>query len=350
MLKPLKILIFAALFIISSCAMKKDVTYIKNPNLPVIKEGWKGNPMVGKLFTNNGTIERYSFWQILKWQFQINPQRKEKKADTFRVPVVKTTDFVTSKNNMIVWLGHASFFIRINGVTIITDPALDDMIFMKRLAGIPCSVEKMTGIDYVLLSHNHRDHIDKKALKTIFKANPKIKALIPLHTSYLVNDYTNNIEEAGWFQKYTTTENVRIYFMPAKHWSRRGLFDFNKSLWGSFVIQTDSTTVFFTGDTRFGDHFADIASLFPKIDYALMPIGPYKPENIMEKGHMSPAESVNAANILKPTHFIPMHYGTYDLSDEPIGEPLRKLESLKKEGAYKGIIDVLKIGEEFSIK
>jgi L-ascorbate metabolism protein UlaG (beta-lactamase superfamily) len=350
MYRPI-LFVFFLIFLIPSCVMgKKEICYSLNPNLKVIKNGWKGNPMIGNLFSNDSTIERYSFFQLMKWQFQTNPQKKEKDADTFRVEVLKTHEFVNSKKDMIVWLGHCSFFIRINGITLITDPTLDNMLFMKRFAGIPCPIEQITGLDYVLLSHNHRDHIDKKSLKAIFKANPKSKALIPLRTSSLIDSYTKNIEEAGWFQQYTTPSNIRIYFMPAKHWTRRGMFDFNKRLWGSFVIQTDSLTLFFTGDTRLGDHFAEIAALFPKIDYAFMPIGAYKPAYIMQRAHMSPTEAVEAANILKPEHFIPMHYGTYDLSDEPMGEPLRELKRLQIDGTYKGAVNVLKIGEELMIE
>jgi L-ascorbate metabolism protein UlaG (beta-lactamase superfamily) len=348
MYKQLYVLLLLVL-IVSSCNMKAEqVRYLKNPNLQVIKEGWMGNPMVGNLFTNDGTIQRYSIFQVIKWKFQKNPQQKEKEADTFKVDVLNTNHFVNSNDDMIVWLGHASFFIRIAGVSLIVDPVLNDMLFLKRLAKSPCPTPQIEGLNYVLLSHNHRDHIDKKSLKVIFKANPKAKALVPLKAGCFVDNYTSNIEEAGWYQKYTT-DNIRVYFMPAKHWSRRGLFDFNKSLWGSFIIETDSTTIFYTGDTSFGDHFAEIAALFPKIDYAFMPIGAYKPPYIMKRAHISPAEAIEAANILKPKYFIPMHYGTYDLSDEPVGEPIREIRRLQNEDFYKGIVKELKIGEELLI-
>ena len=113
MLKQFILLIFAILFI-SSCTMGgRKLSYLKNPNLKVIKANWQGNTMVGDLFTNDGTIQRYSFWQVLKWKFQTNPQQKEKDLDTFKVNVIKTNNFVASKKDMIVWLGHSSFFIRI---------------------------------------------------------------------------------------------------------------------------------------------------------------------------------------------------------------------------------------------
>ncbi len=336
--------------LIVSCKMDNKITYESNPSLKIIKNGWKGNMMVGNQFSNNGELENYSFWTILKWQFSKNPQKEEKERDTFRVQTLKSKDFISSKKDMIVWLGHASFFIRLNGVTILTDPSYFKIPFIKRLIEMPCEPSDITDVDYLIVSHNHRDHLDEHSIKEIFKANPGAKALIPLKMDKQIKKYTNNIEEAGWYQQFNTSDKVRIYLMPAHHWCRRGLFDHNKELWGSFIIQSDGTTIYFAGDTKFDTHFEEISKLFPKIDYALVPIGAYKPKFIMEKAHMSPWEAVDAVNILKPTVFIPMHYATYDLSDEPIGEPVRVLDSLKKEQKFSSELKFLKAGEQLLIK
>ena len=250
---------------------------------------------------------------------------------------------------MIIWLGHASFFIRINGITILTDPSYYKIPFIKRMVDMPCEPSKIKGVDYLIVSHNHRDHLDIHSIKEIFKANPKAKALVPLKMDKQIEKYTNNIEQAGWYQQFTTSNKVKIYLMPAHHWCRRGFFDHNKELWGSFIIQTDSTTIYFAGDTKFDTHFEEIAKLFPKIDYALIPVGAYKPKFIMEKAHMSPWEAVDAINILKPSVFIPMHYATYDLSDEPIGEPVRILIQFKEGRKIASDLRYLKIGEKFML-
>ena len=349
-----KFVAFLALAILSinlSCSTHKKVdSYSINPNLPIIKAGWKGNPMIGKLFTNDSVIDRYSFWQLMKWKFSKNPQKKEKKNDTFRVETIVTKDFITSSKDMIVWLGHASFFIRINGVTILTDPCYGKMLFQKRLAKMPCATEDIKGIDYIIISHNHRDHFNLNSLKDLYKANPDAKTLVPLKGGDVIKKVSKNYEDAGWYQQYNTNSKIKIFFLPSKHWGRRGLFDFNKVLWGSFIIQSDSTTIYFAGDTSFGDHFEEISKLFPNIDYALLPVGAYKPQYIMKRAHISPNEAIEAAKILKPKHFIPMHYGTYDLSDEPIGEPIRTLKSIQEKGEYTGQIDYLKIGQELLLK
>jgi L-ascorbate metabolism protein UlaG (beta-lactamase superfamily) len=111
------------------------------------------------------------------------------------------------------------------------------------------------------------------------------------------------------------------------------------------VIQTEKVTIYFAGDTGNGIHFEQASSLFPTIDYCLLPVGAYKPQWLMSPQHMSPNNAVEAFNQLNGKIFIPMHYGTYDLSDEPLGEPLRILNSLKNEHKINGELKVLKIGE-----
>jgi L-ascorbate metabolism protein UlaG (beta-lactamase superfamily) len=343
-------LILVLTITISLTMENKKHTYLLNSKLSVIKEGWKGNLLIGDKFVNGDKPDNISFSAFLKWQFSKNPQKLEKKRDTFRLEVIANHNFMKSAEDMIVWLGHASFFIRINGVTILTDPCYHNMPFVKRLAGLPCNTNELKGIDYVLISHNHRDHFDNKSIKEIFKNNPNAIALVPLRTGKLIEKLSGKYEDAGWYQKFSTSDKIKIYFMPSHHWCRRGLTDNNEMLWGSFIIQTDSATIYFAGDTKLDTHFEEISKFFPKIDYALMPIGAYMPTYIMKQAHMSPQEAVEAANNLKTKIFVPMHYATYDLSDEPIGEPLRLLRKLKEDGILKSELKVLKIGEELDLK
>jgi len=281
--------------------------------------------------------------QIIKWKSRKSPWAEEKKADKFELNIIKNNSFIASKEDMIVWLGHACFFIRINGVTILTDPVLGNISIMPRKAGICCEISEIKGIDYILLSHGHRDHFDKKTLKKLFKVNPNVEVLCPLELRYFFEKQNIKVQEAGWYQQYNTKQEIEIFFMPAKHWNKRGLTDFNKTLWGSFIIKSNNKTIYFAGDTAVGNHFKEIAEFFPKIDVALMPIGAYKPEFIMKDAHISPWEALEAFNHLQAKLFIPMHYGTYDLSDEPFGEPYRVMQ--KEKDNYN--IRVLDVGEEF---
>lgn len=317
---------------------------IKNENLKTIKPNWKGNYFLEGQFSNTKKLQKgIAISTIFKWKSKKSPYAEQKKVDNFKLKVIQNKAFVDSLEDVIVWLGHSSFFIRINGVTILTDPILKDIPFVKRQTGICCKTSDFKNIDYLLLSHGHRDHFDKKTLKTIFKSSPKVEVLCPLELRYFFEKNNIKTQEAGWYQQYKTKAGIEIFFMPAIHWNKRGLTDYNKQLWGSFVIKTEKKTLFFAGDTAVGDHFKEIATFFPKIDIALMPIGAYRPEFIMKTAHISPWEALELFEDLKANLFIPMHYGTYDLSDEPFGEPYRVMK--EKQKYYN--IKLLDIGENF---
>lgn len=349
--KSSKMLALVSLLTFSfSCSTMKE-NYVLNPGLPVIKEGWKGNLMIDDQFYNTRNDEKYSFWEIMKWKLGGNPQRKEKKTDTFRLKVVPNNAFSSSKNDMIVWFGHASFFIRIGGHTFATDPVYSNVFLIKRQADMPCKIEEITGVEYLLLSHNHRDHMDKYSLKQLSKNNPGMEALLPLKLGKVLGNIVSKKQEAGWYQQYNTEKDIKIFFMPAKHWSKRGLFDTKTTLWGSFIIQSKGKTIYFAGDCAFNEeNIKNLKELFPNIDYAIIPVGAYKPAYIMERAHMSPDKAVEFFNLLGAKTMIPMHYATIDLSDEPIGEPVRMLQALEKEGKIKGTLKMLNVGEELLIK
>src|SRR5690606_38270524 len=117
----------------------------------------------------------------------------------------------------------------------------------------------------------------------------------------------------------------------SRHWGRRYIMDLNHRLWGGFVIQGNKKTIYFSGDSAYGSHFSDIASIFPQIDYCMIGIGAYKPPFIMEQSHWSPAQAIKAFADTKAKAMIPMHYGTFDLSDEPMSEPLKILRKIQQE-------------------
>jgi L-ascorbate metabolism protein UlaG (beta-lactamase superfamily) len=309
--------------------------YISNPNLPNINPDFKGNKFVDGQFSSYPWPDTdASFGNVLKWFVSPNPQKKEKKNDDFRLVVLKNESIFSTKEDSITWLGHSSFFIRLGGKNILFDPVLYKLPFMRRYSEIPCSVESIKNIDYLLLSHGHRDHFDEPSLKKIFNQNPKVKVLAPLKLSKLVNAVNENIEveEAGWFQTFTIKDTIKITFLPALHWNRRGANDFNEMLWGSFLLETGNHKIFYAGDTAYGDHFKEIQRIVGNPTICLMPIGAYKPTFMMKASHMNPEEAIQAFKDLGGKKFIPMHYGTFDLSDEPLGEPIRTIrEKLKKE-------------------
>lgn len=329
--------------------------YVSNPALSGMQLpfDWKGTPVDKKgRFVNHEFPHIYSFTEFLKWRFQRNPQKAEKKADTWHPEVVHTEDFLYSDRDCIVWLGHASFFIRLAGVNILIDPVFYDILLFKRRTPFPIDPAKFKGLDYILVSHNHLDHCDKRSLRLLAANNPQAVYLTGLKMESLLEKLTGSeqVQTAGWYQQYHTEARIKVFFLPARHWSKRGLGDVNKQLWGAFVIQGNGKTIYFAADSGYGSHFRDAGRIFPLIDYCIAGIGAYKPEFFMAQSHISPRDAVKAANDMHARVMIPMHYGTFALSDEPLSDPFKTLQGLEKQGAIHGRLELLKVGEELSIR
>lgn len=332
-------------------ALTKPIDTFSNPDLKFIKSDWTGNPV-----NNSGQFiypefpHNKDFTDVIKWQLQKNPQKKEKENDTFRLKVENAEHFLNDKRDGMIWIGHATFLFRINGKLIITDPIFTVPSFtMKRLSGLPVNPKSLKNIHYILLSHDHYDHLNKESFKMITKNNPNAKILTGLELGKFIQDWApeNKIQEAGWYQQYNiTTQDIKITFLPSRHWSTRGIGGMNKRLWGAFMIQTDSVSIYFGGDSGFGSHFAEVKDLFGMPDYSIIGIGAYKPEWFMGPSHASPADGLRAAGLMGAKNFIPMHYGTFDLSDEPLGEPYREVHRIYAEKySAKFILKTPNIGE-----
>jgi L-ascorbate metabolism protein UlaG (beta-lactamase superfamily) len=198
----------------------------------------------------------------------------------------------------------------------------------------------LQNVDVVLLSHGHRDHLDERSVKLVLAANPRAVWLVPLRMTPLLTRWgvpMGQIQEAGWWQPFDLPGAdfpLDLTFLPAQHWHRRGIGDMNRVLWGSVLIKHRATTrtVWFAGDTAWGPHFQEIVDQFGPLDYALMPVGAYKPGFMMRAAHVSPQEAVKAFNVLRAETFLPMHHGTFDLADEPHAEPLRLVQQIAASG------------------
>lgn len=237
----------------------------------------------------------------------------------------------------IAWIGHSTFLIQMGGLNIITDPIFGNAsFFFPRILAPGITPDALPKIDYVVLSHNHLDHTDLASLKALKHYNPGITILSPLGDKTLLNKhgFTSAIEH-GWWQTHSVTNEygtIEFAFMPAHHWSARGIFDRNKSLWGSWMVThktvdaTQTKSVYFAGDSAYADHYHHIAAEFPRIHAALMPIAPCEPDPSMRKTHMDAKEAVQAFIDLKADHFIPMHWGTFLFGVDTFEGPLTRLQ------------------------
>lgn len=324
--------------------------YVANPQLTQIALPfeWKGTPLDKKgKFVNHEIQHDHSLGNLLKWQLMRNPQKRAKKLDDWKLEVLFDTDFLSIKKDCIVWLGHSSYFIRLAGISMLIDPVLFNVSFLKRKSALPIAPDQLRDLDYLLISHDHRDHLDVRSLQVLSRINPQVTYLTGLRMDLFLKKIvgSTNIQTAGWYQKYLTKEDVSIYYIPSRHWAKRTLTDTNHRLWGGFVIQGAGKTIYFSGDSGYGSHFSDISQLFPEIDYGIIGIGAYKPEFFMGQSHLSPSEAVVAFHDLKAKTLIPMHYGTFDLSDEPLSDPVKTLEKIKHENGIKGEVTFLNPGE-----
>lgn len=233
----------------------------------------------------------------------------------------------------VTWIGHSTFLIRVAGKTLLTDPLFDTLSYILRFrrltpAGIP--MKELPHIDAVLISHNHPDHMDEASLSFLQQhSNPLF--LVPLgDKDWFERRGYERVEECTWWESIKLSDEVNCTFLPAIHWSQRGLFDRNKSLWGGWMIESldhHAATIYFAGDTAYGTHFKAIADKYPKIDMALMPIGASEPRELTQCSHISPEEAGQAFIDLNASSFVPMHWGTYHLGFELPLDPIKRIRA-----------------------
>lgn len=319
---------------------------LHNPDLPKNNK-FPGNRISSNVFKDQYQRKHPSQKDFIKHGLSRNPQKKEKRNENFSIGVIPNSALFNKEENAIVWLGHSSFLICLNNTNLLIDPVFFDLPFYKRHVGLPCTIDQFINIDYILISHSHRDHCDLRTIKMLVQNNPNVKILTGLKMKKVFrNPLKKRVQEAGWHQQYITNNRIKISFLPAIHWSRRYFFDINRTLWGSFMIEDSKTKIYFAGDTAYGTHFKEITEMYDSPDYAILPIGTYKPEYIMKCSHIDPTEAFEAFRDLGSDHFIPMHYGTYDLSNEPMGEPLKRIQTLFNDHLSNHQLKVLNVGEK----
>jgi len=253
-----------------------------------------------------------------------------------------------SSEAQIFWLGHASSLIHFKDFNILTDPVFGERVSPvsfagpRRLAGHAMRRSEFPHIDMIIISHNHYDHAETETLK-YFARRDRCTVVCPLKTAKYMRDCGfQHIIEMDWWQ-FTEWKQVRVTCTPAKHFSGRTATDRNSTLWASFRIDhlVDNKSVYFAGDTAFSPHFEEIYDAFGAVDVALMPVGAYEPRWLMREIHVDPDEAVEGFKMLRGKQMIGIHWGTYDLADEPMSAPKNRIKSLS---ADKNQIHMLDIG------
>ncbi|WP_339880033.1 MBL fold metallo-hydrolase [uncultured Algoriphagus sp.] len=301
-----------------------------NKDLSFVKHGWTGNELNDKgLFTNIYGDDVKGFRDVWRTLRNPSPLSKLKNGQQSSLRWKTIEDISNKTQNAIIPLGHASFIIDINGIRLLIDPVIAPNRVMKRYTKVPFHVPDLNNVDYLLLSHNHRDHIDKKSIIQVCKHNPEAIILTGLEIGKQLRRWgiKNQIQEAGWYQRFQTSEQIDIDFLPSHHWSRRWLTDTNINLWGSFMLQDkiSGKNIYFSSDSGYQAHFKGIGKDY-NIHVAMIGVGAYEPQWFMGSAHTSPTDALKAFKDLRAKQWIPMHYGTFDLSQEPIFYPEKVLK------------------------
>ena len=230
----------------------------------------------------------------------------------------------------LTWIGHASFLLQTPRHNILIDPNWANwLIVIRRLKRAGMAIHDLPNIDLVLITHAHFDHLNRRTLRTIAEEQPIV---VPDGVTNLVHDLGfEHVHEMNWWDEWRY-EGLKITFTPAKHWGARVLHDQHRG-YGGFVIEYEGRSVYHCGDSAYFDGFKEIGhKLAPEI--SLMPIGAYDPPSGRDV-HMGPEEAVQAFKELRSQVFVPMHFGTYRMSYEPMHEPE---ERLKIAGAQAGLL------------
>ena len=310
-------------------------------------------------FTNNysPTVASLSPWPWYWDRFQkgLPPPPKNNYAFALATP-----DVAWLKANRSVptatWIGHATVLLQVGGLNILTDPHFSERaspfswVGPKRMVPPGVALKDLPFIDAVVISHNHYDHMDEKTLLQLAEqpgGAPRYFVGLGLK-QWLVERSIHNVAEMDWWE-HETFKGVRITMTPVQHWSARWTNDRFKTLWGGWAIAATTPqpfNFFFAGDTGYSKDFADIGARLGPFDLAAIPIGAYAPRWFMASAHVDPSESIKMHRDLRARTSLAIHWGTFELTDEPLDEPPAVLAvERSKAGLTPDQFRVLKHGE-----
>jgi N-acyl-phosphatidylethanolamine-hydrolysing phospholipase D len=230
------------------------------------------------------------------------------------------------------WVGHATTLIQFEGRNILTDPIFSERCSPVSWAGpkraVPPSpsFENLPPIDFVLISHNHYDHFDKPTIKRL---GNRPRYFVPLFVGKLLRNLgiaNERITELDWWQS-VEFDGLQFHCTPTQHFSGRGLHDRDQTLWCSWTVIGEHQRFYFGGDTGYYPGFKEIGEKLGPFDLAILPIGAYLPRWFMSPVHVEPAQSAQAFLDLRAEQMLAIHWGTFDLADEPLDEPPRLLRA-----------------------
>jgi N-acyl-phosphatidylethanolamine-hydrolysing phospholipase D len=225
------------------------------------------------------------------------------------------------------WIGHSTVLLELGPVRVLTDPIWSDFASpvpapsLRRWVPAPLPLEALPALSVVLISHNHYDHLDAPTVRRLARLQPDAAWVTPLGNAPLLRRLgVRRVIELDWWET-AEANGVTLGATPAQHFSARGVHDRNRALWSGFGVQAAGLRAFFAGDTGYHPEFGAIAGQFGPFDLSLLPVGAYEPRWFMRAMHMNPEDALAAYRDLGGGILIPIHWGTFKLTDEPMDEP-----------------------------
>ncbi len=298
-------------------------------------------------FTRPDAWTRWSFFARRVWASTVSPRRYE--APRIAPDVVALRE--GRLNPSVTWIGHSTLLIQLDGMNILTDPHWGDRASPvswagpRRLGPPGLRFEDLPRIDVVLLSHDHYDHLDRGTARRLAGAHDPL-FIAPLGLKrWLEAEGITRVEERDWWQS-VTYRGVTFHCVPAQHFGGRTLADTNSRLWASWAVHGRERRLFFGGDSGYFDGFRQAGERLGPFDLAALAIGAYLPPEIMRGVHTTPEEAVQGALDLRARMLLGIHWGTFDLAEEPLDEPpARMLAEAARRGLDPSRAWVLGIGE-----
>jgi N-acyl-phosphatidylethanolamine-hydrolysing phospholipase D len=295
------------------------------------------------------TDDPKSLWGVVRWKlFSTNAYDKRRDPVVPRVPNDGVFLAGVEPGATVTWVGHSTFAIHDGDDVILTDPHWGPRALIparQSEPGIP--LEAVPDDAFAILSHNHYDHLDTDTVEWLPES---VAWFVPLGLADWFRERRRpNVVELDWWQ---SAEHGRwtITCLPSQHWSRRVEMGTNRSLWCTWLVASEERRYFFAGDTGYFHGFAEFGRRFGPIDVAMLPIGAYEPRWFMQWQHLDPAEAVQAYRDLGARAMLGMHWGTFDLTDEPIDLPPYELRRLvSRQGLDPERVRALAVGETWRV-
>ena len=312
----------------------------------------------GLRFFNPDGVEPGNFRDLLKWQFN-GARARWPKAVSSPFAGSKPAERVTGQDLRVTMVGHATLLIQVSGLNILTDPVWADRVSPFSFAGpkrvVPPGIafEELPPIDVVLVSHNHYDHLCVRTLKRLHQSHaPRI--VTPLGNDAIIRPAARDarIDTLDWGNAVDLAPDIKLIAEPAHHWSARGMGDRRMALWAAFVIETPVGRIYHVGDTGFHDgrNYQAAARKYGGFRLAILPFGAYEPRWFMKGQHQNPDEAVRGMLECKAAYVAGHHFGTFQLTDEPIDHPVTHLrEALERHGVDRARFRALQPGEAFTV-